>query len=264
MKDTLAHMHQLLAIMQQLRHKENGCPWDLEQDFSSIAPYTIEEAYEVFDAIERNNMGELKQELGDLLLQVVFHAQMANEQGLFSFEDVAQSICEKMIRRHPHVFGDLATKNAQAVTQQWEDIKATERSQKGHVMSILDDVPKALPALMRAEKLQKRAARVGFDWPSIDQVYDKLAEELQEIRDAGTDPKQRKEEIGDLLFVCANLARHLGVDPEDALRDTNRKFERRFGYIEQQLKQQARQIEDSTLDEMESLWVEAKKLEKTM
>ena len=255
-------MQRLLEIMRQLRNKETGCPWDIEQNFASIATYTIEEAYEVADAIARNDLTDLQQELGDLLLQVVFHSQMASELGAFSFEDVARSISDKMIHRHPHVFGEAQAKNANEVTKRWDDIKAAERQAKSASDSILADIPNALPALSRAEKLQKRAARVGFDWPSIDQVFDKLAEELQEIKDAGSNPAHLKEEVGDLLFVCANLARHLGVDPEDALRDTNRKFERRFGYIEESFRNQSRTFESSNLEEMETLWVEAKKLEK--
>lgn len=259
----LPHMQRLLEIMRQLRNKETGCPWDIEQNFASIATYTIEEAYEVADAIAKNDLTELQQELGDLLLQVVFHSQMASELGVFSFEDVAKSISDKMIHRHPHVFGEAQADDARAVTKRWDEIKAAERQAKSNSTSILADIPLALPALSRAEKLQKRAARVGFDWPSITQVFDKLEEELQEIREAGSNPAHLKEEVGDLLFVCANLARHLGVDPEDALRDTNRKFERRFGYIEDRFRERNKRFEESTLEEMESEWVAAKQLEKS-
>ncbi len=261
MPAALPNMQRLIDIMARLRDKQSGCPWDIEQSFATIAPYTIEEAYEVADAIDKGDMGELKQELGDLLLQVVFHAQMAQEQSLFDFESVAQSIADKMITRHPHVFGDQMIESAEAQTANWENIKEQERKAK-QSDSILADIPAALPALMRAIKLQNRAARVGFDWPDSEQVYEKLAEELQEVRDAGDNQANRTEEIGDLLFVVANLARHLKVDPEDALRAANRKFERRFQYIEQQMRMQGRSLEGSTLDEMEALWSEAKHKEK--
>lgn len=257
----LPNMQRLLDIMARLRDKDAGCPWDIEQNFTTIAPYTIEEAYEVADAIQKGDMQELRSELGDLLLQVVFHSQMAREEGLFDFEAVAESIADKMIARHPHVFGDMQIGSAAEQTANWENIKAAERSRKPSSGSILADIPAALPALMRAIKLQNRAARVGFDWPDREQVYSKLAEELQEVRDAST-PDEQAEEIGDLLFVVANLARHLSVDAEDALRAANRKFERRFSYIETQMQAQGRTLEHSTLDEMEALWVEAKHKEK--
>lgn len=257
----LPNMQRLLDIMARLRDKDAGCPWDIEQNFTTIAPYTIEEAYEVADAIQKGDMQELRSELGDLLLQVVFHSQMAREQSLFDFEAVAESIADKMIARHPHVFGNMQIGSAAEQTANWENIKAAERSRKPSSSSILADIPAALPALMRAIKLQNRAARVGFDWPDREQVYSKLAEELQEVRDAST-PDEQAEEIGDLLFVVANLARHLSVDAEDALRAANRKFERRFGYIETQMQAQGRTLEHATLDEMETLWVEAKRKEK--
>lgn len=244
---------ELLAIMARLRDPQTGCPWDVEQDFHTIAPYTIEEAYEVAEAIARRQPEELKQELGDLLFQVVFHAQMASERGWFDFERVAQAIGEKMIRRHPHVFGEAEIGSADAQTANWEAMKAEERKAKGN--SALDDVPHALPALIRAEKLQKRAARLGFDWPDAAPVYDKIEEELAEVRQAACEPAATDdvaEELGDLLFACANLARHYGVDPEEALRRANRKFERRFRAIEPTI------TEDSTLEQMEAEWVKVK------
>ena len=242
--------------MKQLRDKESGCPWDVEQTHASIAPYCIEEAYEVVEAINNNDTNELCAELGDLLLQVVFHSQMANEAGNFDFEKVAEQICEKMIRRHPHVFGDEDSPTLKEYQGNWEALKAQERAEK-KIDSILDDVPNALPALVRAEKLQKRAARVGFDWPSTEFVYDKIAEELAEVKDAQSQEHQ-KEEIGDVLFVLANLARHHKIDPEDALRDANKKFERRFKYIENCLKAADKKLEESSLEEMDKLWNEAK------
>lgn len=245
---------QLLTIMARLRDPKNGCPWDIEQNFATIAPYTIEEAYEVAEAIHANNPEEIKQELGDLLLQVVFHAQMAKEIGWFDFNAVAQAIGDKMIRRHPHVFGDATIETAEAQTENWEVIKAEERKKKA-TGSVLDDVPYALPALMRAEKLQKRAARIGFDWPEVGPVFDKCEEELEEIRAAAGNPEQIEEEIGDLLFTCANLARHYKIDPEEALRKANRKFERRFRAVERQMKP------ESTLDEMEAHWQAVKAAE---
>lgn len=258
---TLPQMQRLLDIMARLRNPEGGCPWDLEQTYASIVPYTIEEAYEVAEAIHKGDMDELKLELGDLLLQVVFYAQMASEDGLFNFDDVAQAVSDKMVHRHPHVFGEEAAPTLAEYKTKWEAIKAEERKHKPALESILSDVPLALPALQRAEKLQKRAARVGFDWPNTEHVYDKIAEELQEVREA-KDNAAVKEEIGDLLFVVANLARHHQLDPEDALRDANRKFERRFQHIEQTLKAAGRNCEDASLDEMEALWIEAKKQEK--
>jgi tetrapyrrole methylase family protein/MazG family protein/ATP diphosphatase len=255
---------ELVEIMARLRDPEGGCPWDLEQTFATIAPYTVEEAYEVADAIERNDLPELKDELGDLLLQVVFHARMAEELGEFTFEDVAKSICDKMIRRHPHVFGDAAFKDVAEQSAAWETIKAGERLSKGKGEGVLADVPAGLPALTRAVKLTKRAGRVGFDWPSPQAVLEKLREETEELAveiEAGDTAKAR-EELGDLLFVCANLARKLDLDPEDALRSANAKFARRFGYIEGALAARGLTPEQSTLEEMEALWNEAKKREK--
>ncbi|MGQ0580810.1 MAG: nucleoside triphosphate pyrophosphohydrolase [Reyranella sp.] len=254
----------LLAVMVWLRDRQHGCPWDIDQTFQTIAPYTIEEAYEVADAIERNDMPALKEELGDLLLQVVYHAQIAQEAQVFSFADVASAIAEKMIDRHPHVFGDATIDTSEAQTVSWEARKAAERAAKQTVQpaGALDGVARALPALMRAEKIQKRAARVGFDWADIEPVIDKIEEELGELRaeiTAGTvDQARLTDELGDVLFAVANLARHCKVDPEAALRATNDKFERRFGYIERQLAAQDRKPTDASLEEMESLWQEAK------
>jgi ATP diphosphatase len=255
----------LLEIMRRLRDPQSGCPWDLEQNFSTIAPYTIEEAYEVASAIEACEYGALKDELGDLLLQVVFHSQMASERGLFGFADVVEAICEKMIRRHPHVFGTSEVRNASGVTRAWEEIKRQERAAKqdragGH----LDDVPAALPALMRAIKLQNRAAEVGFDWPSAVTVTEKIAEESRELAQAVDSAEAAKvaEEFGDLVFAMANLARHLKLDPEDALRGANAKFVRRFRAIEAGLKARGRTLQEASLDEMEALWQQAKKAER--
>ena len=254
----------LNAIMAKLRAPVGGCPWDVEQTFETIAPYTLEEAYEVADAIERKDWIELKSELGDLLFQVVFHARMAEEQGLFVFDDVANAIADKLERRHPHVFGDEAAK-ADGVAQKarWEDIKAGERASKSQ-HGALDDVPVGLPALARAAKLTRRAARVGFDWPSTDEVFDKLDEEVAELRAeiAAGDLDKAREEVGDLLFVVANLARKLGVEPEDALRGCNAKFVRRFGFIEAELAKDGRTPEQSDLAEMDGLWDAAKAAER--
>ena len=250
----------LNAIMARLRDPVGGCPWDVEQTFQTIAPYTLEEAYEVADAIERGDWDELKSELGDLLFQVVFHARMAEEQGLFAFDDVAKAIADKLERRHPHVFGDEAAKpDGAAQKARWEDIKAAERVAKAQ-HGVLDDVPVGLPALARAAKLTKRAARVGFDWPSTAEVLDKLDEEMAELKAEITagDLDKARGELGDLLFVMANLARKLGVEPEDALRGTNAKFVRRFGFIEAELAKDGRTPEQSDLAEMDALWNAAK------
>lgn len=257
-------MDDLLQIMAKLRDPDGGCPWDVQQDFASIAPYTIEEAYEVADAIERANMDDLKGELGDLLLQVVFHAQMAAEAGHFAYADVVNAISEKMVVRHPHVFGDMTVEDADAQTAAWETQKAAERAAKaeaaGLVPSALDDVAGGLPALMRAEKFQKRAARVGFDWPSPAPVVDQVREELDEVvaEIDGGDPDRLEDEIGDLLFTCVNLARKLGVDPETALRRTNAKFERRFRSVEGYAAADGNTLPDMSLDEMEAFWKRAK------
>jgi tetrapyrrole methylase family protein/MazG family protein/ATP diphosphatase len=254
----------LIEIMARLRDPVSGCPWDKEQTFATIAPYTIEEAYEVADAIERGDLTDLKDELGDLLLQVVFHARMAEEQGAFDFEGVATAIGEKMIRRHPHVFADESYADLTEQAEGWEAIKAAERASKGREGGVLDDVPPGLPALARAVKLTKRAGRVGFDWPDAAAVLDKMHEEVAELEAeiAAGDTDAAREELGDLLFVCANLARKLQVDPEDALRAANAKFVRRFRYIEQALADQGRGPTDATLGEMEAIWVEAKRAEK--
>lgn len=250
----------LNAIMAKLRDPVGGCPWDVEQTFATIAPYTLEEAYEVADAIERGDMDELKSELGDLLFQVVFHARMAEEQGLFAFDDVANAIADKLERRHPHVFGEEAAKpDGAAQKARWEDIKADERRSKAQ-HGVLDDVPVGLPALARAAKLTRRAARVGFDWPSTAEVLDKLDEEVAELKAEITagDLDKARDELGDLLFVMANLARKLGVEPEDALRGTNAKFVRRFAFIEAELARDGRTPEQSDLAEMDGLWDAAK------
>ena len=256
-------LDRLIAIMAQLRDPQTGCPWDLAQTFATIAPYTVEEAYEVADAIERGDLGDLKDELGDLLLQVIFHARMAEELGAFGFDDVAEAICAKMIRRHPHVFGDADFTDAAAQSATWETIKAEERASKGRAVSLLDDVPANQPALSRAVKLTKRAGRVGFDWPDAASVLDKLHEETAEleVEIAAGDKDKAREELGDLLFVMANLARKLEIDPEDALRSANAKFVRRFSHIERSLAKDGRLPEQSTLEDMEALWLDAKRIE---
>ena len=252
-------MLQLLEIMRRLRDPENGCPWDVKQDFSSIAPYTIEEAYEVADAIARDDMADLKDELGDLLFQVVFHAQMAGEQGIFSFEDVHQSICDKMLRRHPHVFADLEIRDAEHQTNVWEDYKAEERKQKGE-HSLMDGIPAGMAELQRAVKLQKRARKVGFDWASAEPVLEKFDEELAEMRlaMASGDRNAMEDELGDLLFVATNLARLLDIDPGTALRRSNAKFERRFRAMEHSAGGQAG-LDVLNLEAMEDLWQETKR-----
>ncbi|MDQ1363802.1 MAG: Nucleoside triphosphate pyrophosphohydrolase [Pseudomonadota bacterium] len=258
----MKNIQQLLDIMAALRHPQTGCPWDIKQTFRTIVPYTLEEAYEVADSIERGDMRELKSELGDLLFQVVFYAQMAKERGLFEFADVVDGINDKLVRRHPHVFADARFDTEQAVHDNWEKTKAAERDALADEKkaSILEGVARSLPALKRAQKLQKRAARVGFDWPAIAPVLDKLNEEIAELRAAmqSGDQSAQREELGDLLFTCVNLARHLDVDSEEALRQCNHKFEKRFGFIEQQLQQQGRDIQQCHSDELEELWQKAK------
>ncbi len=255
----------LLEIMRRLRDPETGCPWDIEQTFATIAPYTIEEAYEVADAIERQAWEELRGELGDLLFQSVFHAQMASEAGMFDFDDVANTMSDKMVARHPHVFGDESReKSAEQQTRDWETIKAAERAGKNQ-SGALDGVAVHLPALTRAVKLQKRAARVGFDWPDTSHVLDKVQEEIGELveaRESG-DPAAIKDEFGDLLFVMANLARHWDIDPEEALRGANAKFTRRFEGIEARLAAEGRTPKDSDLAEMDALWDAVKVEERT-
>jgi ATP diphosphatase len=252
----------LLAIMARLRHPERGCPWDCEQDFATIAPYTIEEAYEVADAIERGDMTALKDELGDLLLQVVFHARMAEEAGLFGFEDVAEAISDKMVRRHPHVFGDAEIASVAAQNEAWEAHKAAERQSVGGADSVLDGIALAFPALLRAGKVSRRAARIGFDWPDARAVIPKLAEEIAEIEaeiDSGASQDRLEDEVGDLLFAAANLARKLDVEPETALRRATAKFERRFRQVEAMATERGI---GRDLDALEALWQQVKREEK--
>ena len=256
-------MDRLRAVMARLRDPDTGCPWDLEQSFATIAPYTIEEAYEVADAIERGAMDDLRGELGDLLFQSVFHARMAEEAGAFDLGDVIRGITDKMIARHPHVFGDQSRdKSAERQVNDWEVEKARERAARNET-GTLDGVALGLPALMRAEKLSKRAARVGFDWPTVSDVTDKIAEEARELAEARDtlSADRMEDEMGDLLFSVANLARHLGVDPETALRRTNDKFTRRFGFVEAALARAGKRPEDSDLEEMDALWTAAKTAE---
>jgi len=267
--DALVHnpdggMARLLEIMRRLRDPDTGCPWDIEQDFTSIAPYTIEEAYEVADAIDRADWDELEGELGDLLLQTVYHAAIAQEAGLFSFDSLTKRIADKMVARHPHVFGDDSRdKSAEQQTADWEKIKATERAADPSART-LDGVAASLPALMRAVKLQKRAARVGFDWPTADPVIDKISEEADELRQAikAGDVENTEEEFGDLLFVMTNLARHLDIDPETALRAANAKFIRRFNGVEDRLAAIGKTPQQSDLAEMDRLWDAVKRAEK--
>ena len=254
--DQSAGIERLLEIMRRLRDPQTGCPWDIEQDFGTIAPYTIEEAYEVADAIERGAWGELEGELGDLLLQTVYHTQMGEEAGQFSFQSVVRAISDKMVARHPHVFGDESRdKSAEQQTRDWEAIKAAERGAKAQT-GALDGLAANLPALLRAYKLQKRAARVGFDWVETTQVLDKLTEEARELVEAQAtaDPDEIEDEYGDLLFVMVNLGRHLGVEPEAALRRANAKFTRRFEGVEARLAAEGRTPQDSDLAEMDALW----------
>ncbi|NDR57201.1 nucleoside triphosphate pyrophosphohydrolase [Aliiruegeria sabulilitoris] len=262
--DPKGGMPRLLEIMARLRDPETGCPWDIEQSWETIAPYTIEEAYEVADAIEREAWDELKGELGDLLLQVVYYTQMGTEEERFTFDEVANSISDKMVARHPHVFGDESReKSAEQQTRDWEVVKAAERKAKGEAR-VLDGVAMGLPALLRAYKLQKRAARVGFDWDNADLVLDKIREEAEELAEAAKSGSHDaiEDEMGDMLFVLANLARHLGVDPEQALRRTNAKFTRRFNAIEDTLHAQGTSPAEATLDEMDALWNQIKAQEK--
>ncbi len=268
-------IRRLLDIMAKLRDPDGGCPWDLEQSFETIAPYTIEEAYEVVDAIENGDMRRLRDELGDLLLQVVFHAQMSRETGGFDFDGVVAGVSDKMIRRHPHVFGGDDVADAETQTLAWETHKARERetraSAEGRRASVLDDVARGLPALLRAQKLQKRAARVGFDWTTTDDVIAKIEEELVELRQAVSEKRENEElrdkeaisaEFGDLLFSTVNHARHLGVDPESALRHANTKFERRFRQVETEVALSGRDLERLSLAEYDEAWERAKKRER--
>jgi MazG family protein len=260
----------LIEIMAALRNPDGGCPWDLEQDFATIKNYTIEEAYEVADAIEREDFADLREELGDLLLQPIYHAQMASEAGHFDIGDVIYGITEKLIRRHPHVFGDITEQGAAAAQGRWEAIKAQERAakaeRKGNAQpSILDDVPQVLPALARAEKLTRRAAKVGFDWPDFRAVTAKVEEELAEVVEAqaGGDARAVEEEIGDLLFAVANLARHAGVDPEAALRDANAKFTRRFHHVEARCREDGIAPQDAGLERLDAYWNEIRAADKS-
>ena len=262
--DSHVGIERLLEIMRRLRDPETGCPWDIEQDFASIAPYTIEEAYEVADAIDRQAWDEMEGELGDLLLQTVYHTQMGEEAGYFSFQSVVQNISDKMVARHPHVFGDESRdKTAEQQTRDWESIKAAERSEKSQ-KGALDGVAANLPALLRAYKLQKRAARVGFDWPDTGHVIDKIVEEAAELKDAADrlNAGETEEEFGDLLFVIANLARHLQIEPEAALRRANAKFIRRFEAVEARLAAIGKTPQKSDLAEMDALWDAVKADEK--
>ncbi len=265
----------LLHLMARLRHPQYGCPWDLKQDYASIVPHTLEEAYEVADAIERGDFEHLPGELGDLLFQVVYYAQLGREDGRFDFAQVVDAITRKLVRRHPHVFPDgdlygaedLPRLEEAAIKQRWEEIKAQERAEQAETpeqLSLLDDVPTALPALSRAAKLQKRAAQVGFDWPDALPVIDKLREELDELLEAmsSADEPAIAEEVGDLLFVAVNLARHLKVDPEAGLRAANAKFERRFRFIESELRKAGKDLQDCSLEELDGLWDQAKRVEK--
>ncbi|WP_137124189.1 nucleoside triphosphate pyrophosphohydrolase [Roseomonas sp. HF4] len=267
MTDPNTAIAHLIDVMARLRHPETGCPWDQEQDFATIAPYTIEEAYEVEDAIARGNPAALLDELGDLLFQVVYHARMAEERGWFAFADVAAAIADKMVRRHPHVFGAEDSRTTEQQTAAWEVQKAAERAARAEA-GTLAGIPLGLPALTRAAKLTRRAGRVGFDWPDAASVLDKLEEEAAELRaeldraPQQVDPKALEDEVGDLLFVLANLARKLDLDPEACLRGANRKFERRFRHIEQELIIEGKTPADSSLDRMEQLWIDAKRCER--
>lgn len=262
-------LSRLIEIMAALRNPDGGCPWDLEQDFSTIRHYTIEEAYEVADAIEREDFDDLREELGDLLLQPIYHAQMASERGLFDIGDVILAITTKLIRRHPHVFGEEAASNASGAKGHWEAIKAVERAGKAarkpaEVPSVLDDVPNALPALARAEKLARRAASVGFDWPDWQSTLAKVTEEVGEVRAAAEsgDKAKAQEEVGDLLMAVANLARKLGVDAEGALRDANVKFARRFHHVEVRAREDGVELKDAGLERLDGYWNEIRARER--
>ena len=263
--DTLDQLERLVEIMRQLRDPETGCPWDVEQTFSTIAPYTIEEAYEVADAIQRNNTTDIRDELGDLLLQVVFQSRIAEEAGLFSLADVAKSISDKMVSRHPHVFAEDDRPDVSEQSIRWEDIKAAERAKRGQT-GILDDVAAGLSPMLRSLKLQKRAARVGFDWNHIDLVIDKMKEEMAELRaevvTETPDEARKRDEVGDVMFVAVQLALKAGVDPETALLSCNSKFEHRFRYIEEAAEKNKKNLMDMSLNEMQALWDEAKAAER--
>jgi MazG family protein len=257
----LSKIDELLRIMQYLRNPDSGCPWDIRQTFQTIAPYTVEEAYEVADAIERNDLDDLREELGDLLFQVVFHSQMAAERKAFKFDDVVQAICDKLIRRHPHVFADAKVESAEDQTRAWEQHKEDERKKSDKYRGVLDGVAKSLPGITRAAKLQKRAAKVGFDWPDIFPIFDKVAEEMDELKvelEAQAEAFRLEDELGDLLFSVVNLARHAQVDPETAIRRANSKFERRFKKMETILQEQGESLEQTPQHILERLWERAK------
>lgn len=263
MDNAFKQVDRLLQIMEQLRHPETGCPWDTQQTFQTIVPYTLEEAYEVADAIEFGSMDDVKDELGDLLFQVVFYAQLGKEQGDFDFEAIAQNVSDKLVRRHPHVFAETQVDFSDAVNVNWEQIKQQEREAKGIVdNSVLANIPKGMGPLIKAQKLQKRCAKVGFDWPELPPVFDKIAEEVDEIKAelACSQPQEARltEEVGDLFFSVVNLARHLGVDADAALRVANNKFEKRFRQVEDELQQQEKAPSDVSLEELESLWQKVK------
>lgn len=254
------NIQRLLTIMSRLRDPETGCPWDLKQSYATIVPYTLEEAYEVADAIAREDFAELKDELGDLLFQVVFYAQLAKEEGRFGFDDCVAAICDKLERRHPHVFGDIQTadgEDAEAVLKNWEALKSNERKASGQ-HSVLDNIPQAMPALSRANKLQKRCATVGFDWPTVEGCWDKVKEEILEVEQTAAGSPELAEELGDLMFALVNVVRKHKLDPEAVLRAANNKFERRFRAVEQALSEQGKSPQQSNLDEMEALWQQVK------
>lgn len=252
------NIQRLLNIMSRLRDPQGGCPWDLKQTYATIVPYTLEEAYEVADAIARESFDELKDELGDLLFQVVFYAQMAKEQGRFEFDDCVAAICDKLERRHPHVFGDVSADNAEAVLKNWEALKSAERKDVGQ-HSVLDNIPQAMPALSRAYKLQKRCANVGFDWPDVQGCWDKVKEEIIEVEQCESGSEELAEELGDLMFALVNVVRKHKLDPEAVLRAANSKFEKRFRAVEQALAEQGKSPEQSDLAEMDALWNKVKK-----
>lgn len=257
-------LQRLLTIMKTLRDPQVGCPWDRKQTFATIAPYTLEETYEVLDAIERQDYADLRDELGDLLFQVVFYAQMGQEQGLFDFDQVCNAISDKLERRHPHIFGEAEATDSAAVSARWEQLKAGERAEKA-LHSALDDIPNALPALMKAHKIQKRCAAVGFDWntlgPVLGKVYEELDEVMHEAQQAVVDEQKLEEEIGDLLFAMVNLSRHLGHKAEKALQVANRKFERRFRQVEEIVQSRGLSMQEATLEQMEEAWQQVKSLE---
>lgn len=251
-------LNDLLAIMAKLRDPANGCPWDIKQTYSSIVPYTLEEAYEVADAIERQSFDELKDELGDLLFQVVFYAQIASEEGRFQFNDCVDAICDKLVRRHPHVFADGSAANAEQVLKNWEALKSEERKATGQ-HSVLDNIPAAMPALSRAYKLQKRCANVGFDWPDVAGAWDKVKEEIDEVEELPTDSPKLEEELGDLMFALVNVVRKHKLEPETVLRKANMKFEQRFRAVEAALQQDGKAPQQSDLAEMDALWEQVKR-----